>query len=318
MTCLQYCLMEPKRDSHSWGSLRQPSLVLCWAESFLDAADTLGSLWFTSPQRREGTGLSRGDFPSPPPNRFSAVCLKLLVLGREQDAICSEVCFSKVLGAMTLSDGAHEPANASWKMETNFMWLCLVGCWEKGGRWNLGRLFQTSCQEEGKLLWLSGRAPPLLSFCSYGLAFRTGSNTSYQLVLVSLARNILTYFFFLSFFFFPPREVLTSHHHAPGTSRAKAHWWQIRHQTGDPFSISVGWFGFRLRVRKSCWNDYCFIVCHVVWTEADLACRSHCKDKQEAQEKWFSVVTGAGDTAKTEGELSWQAGSCSAALVSPG
>lgn len=153
MTCLQYCLMEPKRDSRCWRSLRQPSLVLCWVESFLDAADTLGLLWFTSPQRPGGIGLSRGDFPSPPPNRFGALCLKPLAPGREQEAICSRVlhhlCLSKVLSAMALSDGGHEPANTLCKMETSFIWLCLVGCWEKGGAWDLWHLLQTSPRRRG-------------------------------------------------------------------------------------------------------------------------------------------------------------------------
>lgn len=65
MTCLPYCLMEPKRDSYCWCSLRRPSLVLCWAESFVDAAGAVGLLWFTSPQRPGGIGLSRRDFSLP-------------------------------------------------------------------------------------------------------------------------------------------------------------------------------------------------------------------------------------------------------------
>lgn len=129
MTCLQDCLMEPKRDFHRQHSLRQPSLMLCSAESFLGTADTSGLLWLTS-QRPGGLALSRGDF-SPHPTQVWCTVNKTSCSWKEQGAICSKVvhhlCLSKALSEMIVSSQGHETSDSLCKMETSFIWLCLIG-----------------------------------------------------------------------------------------------------------------------------------------------------------------------------------------------
>lgn len=99
----------------------------------------------------------------------------------------------------------------------------------------------------------------------------------------------LSFFFFFFPFFFPPKKVLTSYHHTAGTSPAKVCCLQIRHQAGDPFAKSVGCFGFRLRVDKTCWNYYCFIVCRVVIARTSKKHkRSGCLLSQELTQKGSS------------------------------
>lgn len=168
MTCLQDCLVEPKRDSR-----RQPSLVLLWAESFSDAADTWGLLGFTSPQRSGGIGLSKGDFffyLFPPAQKVPCTVLETSCSWKGAGRSCSRVvhhlCLLKVLCEMTLSDGGNEPANTSCKMETSFLWLCLVGCWEKGGGWDWGISSRHPARRRGRCCGCQVELRLLPPFCS--------------------------------------------------------------------------------------------------------------------------------------------------------
>lgn len=262
-----------------------------------------------------GNCFKQKGFFSPQPSRFGALWMKPLAPGRSREHFAAGWCITSVSQRPWVEwywaarGMSQQTPCVKWKLASSGCFL-----WVVERRWGLGHLLQ----EEGKLLWLPGRAlsPALLQL-------QSGLQDWFQRVWVLLAWNVLT-FFSLFFFLLFSRKILTWHHHAPGTSQAKACSLQIRPHAGDPAARFGGWFwfAFRLQVDKNCWSDYYLVVYHVVWTEADLPCRSHCKDKQEevlkSQQKCFSLVRGAGGTANTEGELARRAGSCSAAHVSPG
>lgn len=169
MTCLLYCLMEPRRGL---SLLSQPSFVLCWAESCLDPTHTLGLLWFAAPQRLWGNLFKQRGFfflPTSYPTGSAHWDWKPSLLEGSRKQTCSRVrhclCLSQVLGAGRDRDTSQKTPSGRWETASCGFALWFVGRMEE---WELRILF---------LLCPWNRAPSLLPSCSCGLTLRTGSNT---------------------------------------------------------------------------------------------------------------------------------------------
>lgn len=192
----------------------------------------------------------RGIFPPRHPTGFGTLCLKPLAPGesRTQSAARSVSQRSWAQWSRATGHASQQTPCGRWKPASYGFALWLVG---EGRRLEPGASLTDILPGGGEApvtIRQSPTSPVPLSLCSYGLALRTGSNTPYQVVLASLARNVLDFFFFFLLQRSPDFTSSCSWD-IPGKGMPIAH--QLHHQAGDPFARSVGWFGFEGRKKTA-------------------------------------------------------------------